>query len=218
VSATFAKGSLYSNQFSGVVSCAFLGKTAFAVRRLGVWSIVYTPAGQVNGMPQDAPASAITVTYDRSGGSSVLNLVSGQLFVARAKYLIPASGPVNNCNLVTGNTAAVTPTHAWMCIVDASTMNIVAISADQTTRAMSFDQPYTFPLTSTWTTEVLIGVMVVAGTMPNLEAASMRPGAMSAVLPALGGATLTGQTTPPTVGTSVGSIAAASNLPYLWLT
>lgn len=116
---------------------------------------------------------------------------------------------ISNFNTVIGTTGATSPTHWWMGLFDAN-LNLLAISADQTTTALAANTKVTIPIIATAAgaasnytvpTDGLyyFGFMVAASTVPLLTGATFASAAdIWGIGPVLNGASNTGMSAPPT--------------------
>lgn len=131
---------------------------------------------------------------------------------------------VSNLTLVS-LTAEAGGTHAWVGVAD-NTGKVLGISADNTGAAYYAANTATTtaiaaPFTTAYTGLYYGFVCVVAGTtMPTFAAnPAMANAAVSAIAPVYCGTTLTGQTTPVAVGSSLGTITGtAGHALYAYLT
>jgi hypothetical protein len=131
---------------------------------------------------------------------------------------------VTNITLVS-LTAEATGTHAWVGLAD-NTGKVLAISADNTGAAYfaantAVTTALANPFTTSYTGLYYMFVCVVAsGTMPTFAAApAFTHVAISTAAPIICGTTLTAQTTPVAVGSSLGTITpTAGHQIYAYLT
>lgn len=131
---------------------------------------------------------------------------------------------ISNMTLVS-LTAEATGTHAWVGVAD-SNGKVLGISADNTGAAYfaantAVTTAIATPFTTAYTGLYYGFVCVVAsGTMPTFAASTaMAHAAVSAVAPVYCGTTLTSQTTPVAVGSSLGAITGtAGHALYAYLT
>jgi hypothetical protein len=138
---------------------------------------------------------------------------------------LPA-GPIGHLGLYTGATAAVTPTHSWLALFDATRV-MLAVTADAGSAAIPANTLLSYAIatiasgsSTTYTVPAegmyYVGWLVVASTVPSLYglAAPAGNGPMIAA-PALAGGSSTGQTTPPAFPFTAAAITAAANVPYM---
>lgn len=132
-------------------------------------------------------------------------------------FAIPIESGLLISNLtLTSIAAEATGTHAWVGVAD-STGKILGISADNTGAAYYAANTVTTtalaaPFTTTATGLYYGFVCVVGGTIPTFAAApAFAHVAISTVPPIVCGTALSGQTTPPAVGTSLGTITPTAN-------
>lgn len=131
---------------------------------------------------------------------------------------------ISNVTLVS-LTAESGGTHAWVGVAD-SKGKVLGVSADNTGAAYfgantAVTTALATPFVTTYTGLHYVFVCVVAGTtVPTFAAgAAMANAAVSAIAPVYCGSTLTGQTTPVAVGSSLGTITGtAGHAIYAYLT
>jgi hypothetical protein len=169
-----------------------------------------------------APTGALAVTVDR--GSAALSASLGLLTSGTPRCsMLGFSKPtkVTAMGFVTGTQAAVSPTHWWVALTDASG-NVVAVSADQGSAAIAASTAFSVAFATPQTLAAgryYAVLMVVAGTVPTLAAFT---GMFNAV--AIGPVTdsnsgTTGQTTAPAIGAVLTPPASQSaSAPYFWVT
>lgn len=161
------------------------------------------------------PAGAVAATVDGrlSASSTTAAMTSGTVYACAAP--IPNGVTISNVSVFV-TTAEATGTHAWVGVAD-STGKILGISADKTAAAY-FGPVNTFVTTAlaapfVTTTDGLYYVFActAATTMPVFAAApALVNAAVSAAAPVLCGSALTGQTTPPAVGSSLGALTGTA--------
>lgn len=163
----------------------------------------------------DEPAGCLARTCPRqslTGNCSAM--ASGTVY--QQLLIIPAGTPITNITMVVGTTAKTGGTHGWYALAD-NNQRVLAVTADQTDAATTWGTinvpqglPVTAPIVTAYTGVYYTCVMVAqsAGTNPLFKA----PGAPAAGVanitgaPLLAGTSLTGQTTPPAVGSSLGTL------------
>lgn len=131
---------------------------------------------------------------------------------------------ISNLTLVS-LTAEATGTHAWVGVADLNG-KVLGISADNTGGAYFAANTATTTAIATPFTTAYTGLyygfvcVVASGTMPTFAASTaMANAAVSAVAPVYCGTTLTSQTTPVAVGSSLGTITGtAGHALYAYLT
>ena len=135
-----------------------------------------------------------------------------------------AGQTLSGAGFVTSTQAAVTPTHWWLALADSSYI-CRAVTADQTTTAIGastwFSVAFAASYTATYSGVYYLGVMLEAGTIPTLCAATAPLAAMvtgtSAPSSLPGGTSSTSQSTPATAGTTVFTTpTAATAIPFLF--
>lgn len=148
-----------------------------------------------------------------SATSTAATLTTGTVY----ECAMPIEGGISLANLtMVSLTAEATGTHAWVGIAD-NTNKVLAISVDKTaaayfaantnvTTAITIDG--TNPLVTTYTGLYYAFVCVVAsGTMPTFASApAFTHVSIATVAPIWCGTSLTSQTTPVAVGSSLGTI------------
>ena len=158
-----------------------------------------------------------TIDGRMSATSTASALTSGTVYECAA----PIEAGVSIANLTLASlTAEATGTHAWVGIAD-NTNKVLAISTDQTgaayfaantlvTTGITIDG--TNPLVTTYTGLYYVFVCVVAsGTMPTFASApAFTHVAITTAPPIFCGSSLTAQTTPVAVGSSLGTITPAA--------
>lgn len=157
------------------------------------------------------PAGTVWASQDgRSSASAVgAALATGTVYCFAAPI---EAGAVTTSITLVSLTAEGTGTHAWVGVAD-NTNKVLAVSADNTGAAYfaantAVTTAMTAPFTHTYTGLHYVFVCVVASvTMPTFAAApALAHAALSTVPPILCGTALTGQTTPPAVNSSLGTI------------
>lgn len=168
-----------------------------------------------------AMASHVAETIPAAAATTALTMTSGSASLAAIR--LAAGQTVGQAGFVTSTTAAVTPTHWWVVLLDQG-YTVRAVSADQTSGAIAastwFTLPFSTVYTATYTGLYLLGVMIAAGTVATLCGSTAPLAAMvtgtGAPAPLLGGVSSTSQTTPPAVGASLIAPTAAAVTPYLF--
>lgn len=176
-------------------------------------------------VPPTEPASVVGVTVPRMLGASASSAAMTSGTVYCCAIALNKGVTVSNISLFVAGTAEATGTHAWVGLAN-SARSILAISADNTGAAYfgGTNTAVTTALAAPYTTTAYgmyyVFVNVTATTPPVFAAApAVVNAALSGVAPVVCGSTLTGQTTPPAVGSSLGAITAtAGHLFYAWLT
>jgi hypothetical protein len=160
---------------------------------------------------------AASVDGRMSATSTAAALTSATVY----EVAMPIEAGISIANLtMVSLTAEATGTHAWVGIAD-STNKVLAVSADQTGAAYfaansAVTTPVTIdgtkPLVTTYTGLYYVFVCVVAsGTMPTFASApAFTHAAISTLTPIVCGSSLTGQSTPVAVGSSLGAITATA--------
>lgn len=169
------------------------------------------------------PAGTLAASLDgrASAAAASAALTSGTVYA----FAMPVESNllISNVTMVS-LTAEATGTHAWVGVADKSG-KVLGISADNTGAAYfaantAVTTAIAAPFTTSYTGLYYGFVCVVAGTMPTFAAGTaMANAAVSAIAPVYCGTTLTSQTTPVAVGSSLGTITGtAGHAIYAYLT
>ena len=170
--------------------------------------------------PTGAKASSVGGRTEATAASAALT--SGTVYA----FSVPIETGLLIANMsLVSLTAEATGTHAWCGIAD-NTGKVLGISADNTGAAYfaantAITTAIAAPFTTAYTGMYYGFVCVVAsGTMPTFAAApAMIHAAVSTIPPIICGTTLTSQTTPVAVGSSLGTITpTAGHQIYTYLT
>lgn len=167
-----------------------------------------------------APAGATAQSLPRTMVTSAAEALGGTGVLVMQAIALPANTVVNNLNWVIGTTAAVTPTHQWGALFNASRVQL-ATTTDGLTTAITAGLTLTSPIaaiaqgaatsfTTTYTGLYYVGLLITAGTMPTVEGATGVATA-STVPPILSGTSTGSLTTPtafPTTATALTPTAA----------
>jgi hypothetical protein len=150
-----------------------------------------------------------------------LALTSGTLALGRV--FLPKGATVTGLGFSTSTTAAITPTHSWMGLYDSSRAQL-ATTGDLTTAAIPNFSTITRTIAqtaagaatqfvTTYSGWYFVGLLVTAGTMPNLYGLPSNPPMNQA--PGRGGTGNTGLTGPPGFPASAGTLTfIGKELPY----
>lgn len=167
------------------------------------------------------PNGAITCNVDRATsqmGSNTGLIVSGRLQLAGG-LVIPAGVTVSNISFLTGTTAPAGLTNQWFCLVGVDG-TVLAKTADAGSAGWSGNAVKTLALTSPYTPTVdkpvYAGLVLVGTTMPDIRG----PNASSVpfgIAPIIAGQANTGLTNPASLGSSIGTLTAASAIPFAYL-
>lgn len=164
-----------------------------------------TSFGIVDGPPAgSAPTGATAETIPRWACGATTNVkVSGTLYLAAV--WLQAGQVITNISMITGGTAAGTPTHWWFALIDKN-MTLRGHTADQTTGAIAANTLITkalvTPYTATYTGPHYIGAMVAATTPNTWLESSIAMANQSIASPPQAGPSTTGLTTPGTDGST----------------
>lgn len=182
----------------------------------GTWP---PPVDNITSLSNVVPSYSTLPRYLVAGSQSVMT--SQSLLVAAAP--IPGGSVITNLGFYTGGTAAITPANWWMVLLSSARV-VLGVTADQLTTAigsfakfsLALGTPVTVPGSASQLTFTYIGLMVNAGTVPSLEGGNAFTLPQQA--PAVQGYSSTGQTTPPALAATMGSIGAAATaaMPYFF--
>lgn len=179
---------------------------------------MYVPGTAVEANPF-LPAGAIAIDFPRLG-STLANsalIISGRLHVVGLD--VPAGKLITSITFMSGTQAAVTPTNQWFCALDPTTRAVLGLTADDTTTAWNASTAKTLTLASPFVTTrrgLLIGINVVAGTVPSLLAV-VSTQAANLVTPVPNGFSTTGLTNPASLPNPAGAIAGQAAMPLCWV-
>lgn len=152
-------------------------------------------------------------------------LTSGRLFLTGG-LVIPKTKTITSISVASGNTAAVTPTNQWFCIVRQSDLAVLAKTVDDTVNAWAGQTLKTLALSSPYVAgasdePVYIGILVAAATPPNLLG-FVNPNisniALHALTPIAAGQSTNALTTPGSLGANAGAISSQGQGVYAFLT
>jgi hypothetical protein len=170
------------------------------------------------------PANTLAASVDgrASAAAASAALTSGTVYAFAMP--IEAGLTISNMSLVS-LTAEATGTHAWVGVAN-NLGKVLGISADNTAAAYFAANTATTTALATPFTTAYTGLyygfvcVVASGTMPTFAASTaMANAAVSAIAPVYCGTTLTSQTTPVAVGSSLGTITGtAGHALYSYLT
>lgn len=161
------------------------------------------------------PTGFLAETYPRqfatAGGGPASGTLAVRLISLRAGQLVSNIGFYTNANVKTGGV------HGWYVLMDLN-RKVLAVTADKTDASTTWGvastkypiavvAPYTVPNDG----DYYIGVMVAntSGTQPNFAVSANPASIMNGDTPILAGTSSTGQTTPPSLGTTMGTITSA---------
>lgn len=164
------------------------------------------------------PDGAVSHLYSRLNFMQALGQSNSNLMISRGeKAVLLAGTPVNEIHFVSSTTACTTVLNAWACIFDDSG-TILAVSNDRGTGNININTDIVFTLPSTYiptafATRYGLGLMVKAtSTMPTWEgvATSASNTKLASLPPIVGGVSATISSTPPSVGSSIGTITGGN--------
>lgn len=159
--------------------------------------------------------------------TSSLTCTAGTEFYTR--IWIPPNSVVTNVSFITAATATSTPTDWWLTLRSPAAV-VLAVTADQLTTAMAADTAFTVKFATPYTTLTggmfYLSIMVAATTgctiASGVTLSTHGRGAVASTAKGviIAASTLTGQTTPPAVGSTsatlpLGSASTAPGLFYL---
>lgn len=167
--------------------------------------------GQTNMMTSawTMPAAAQAETYPRILATSAQALTSGTLTVC--SIALPQYMTLSAIAMSTKGTGKTGGTHGWYVLLDQNRV-VRMVTADQTDAATVWGTTNTLyslstnSYTTTYTGLYYLGIMVAASSPPNIVTCGGGTGGVANASPVLAGTSSTGQTTPPTVGTTMGAL------------
>lgn len=171
------------------------------------------------------PAAALRETLDRANGGTITNVsgpTSGTLLMSAIALL--AGDEIDTITIHTGSTAATSPTHWWVGLFDAA-RNMVAVSANQTTRAMPANTPLDTPVVASGGGAYVVpadglyyvGILVAATGVPSLMGCNAQAAGIIGLAPKLAGNSDPGLTAPPAFPFTAASIATGAIRPYAYV-
>ena len=159
-----------------------------------------------------APTGATAETQPRGLCTNQGNIqTSGTLYVRAIS--MKQNTVVNNITFAVDATVEAAGTHGWYVLLDSGRV-VRAVTADQTGAAFwgAANTLVTLP-TNAYTTAYsglyYVGVMVAATTPPRFTCGIATATALVGAAPVLYGTSSTGQTTPPTTGTTMAALVSA---------
>jgi hypothetical protein len=156
-----------------------------------------------------APSGATAETFPRSFATvTSAALVSGQVYVSAVP--LPASLAVGNLAIGISSTGFTGVTHGWLALLD-SGLVVRAVTADQTSSfGSAFNQLKlaTGAYTTTSGGLYYLAVCVTATGMGTICESGTLASAVSGAAPVVAGLSSSGQTTPPSTGTTMGALTA----------
>jgi hypothetical protein len=189
---------------------------------LSLWFMAGSPAA-LPGLAL-APSGATGETFPRQEAFAYTNQANGyssglvsETVYASAMYL-PAGVPLSDITMQVGGTAftLANVSHGWYALLDSGRV-VRAVSADQTSG--NWGSPFTPVTLSVAASDYITtysGLYYVTfcatftGTPGLFAALTANVGAVGGLAPILAGTSSTGQTTPPTVGTTMGAITSVA--------
>lgn len=182
-------------------------------------------ASQASGLDVISSPCAVIPAYDcleRASYSGSANVLTpGTVLVNRD--IIPGGAPISHLGFFAGGTAAITPTHWWLALLNQG-LQVMAVTADQLTAPIGAFSINDLPVTGNINVPgspsqlqfLYVALMVAAATVPSLES-GYSDGAASTP-PQMVAYSSTGQTTPPAVGSVLAALTAPSltTLSSMW--
>jgi hypothetical protein len=185
----------------------------------------------------DGSDSFLSMPHGRQGPISPSDAFSGWRYtnlpraMTKASSALPASGTllatllwlpagitINTLGWISGSTAAGTPTHHWMVLMDSLRFVLVA-ATDKTTTAIAANTVQTYTLSTPnyfvpYEGYYYAGLLVTATTMPT---AMMVAGetVTNAIPPILTGSSTTALTTPPAAAVQENALTTTANTPVV---
>jgi len=146
---------------------------------------------------------------------------SGTLLLAGGG-IIPAGETITRVGFVSATTAGATLTNQSFAIINADTLAVLGVTANDTSTAWAANTlkelVLTAPLTFNDDTPVYLGLLVTATTVPTLAGALLQTAAIAALAPVLGGTSNAGLTTPASI-TALVTVTAPTGtigIPYAY--
>lgn len=171
----------------------------------------YPPAPITPGLSK-APSGAIAESFPRGTGVTIATtaITSGTLRLVAIE--IPSNKSISNISVLSGSTAATSPTAQWFALID-SAFNVLAKTADDTTTAWAANAVKTLaiasPFPTTYSGLYYVGILVVAATPPTLTSLNDGNAAINAIPPFISGNSTTGLTTPASLGATATALSVA---------
>lgn len=165
------------------------------------------------------PTGSIDSTFPRNSSrtTSISHLSLGRLSLLGG-IIIPRDTTVTSISVLSGTTAATSPTHQWFCLVDQNG-NVLKKTVDDTTTAWNASAVKTLALSSTYTptadTAVYLGIVVTGGVVPTLVGDS-GTAAVNGLLPMTSATANSGLTDPASLGATVGALTASTAFAYAY--
>lgn len=152
-------------------------------------------------------ATAETFPREQISGTYMTGLVSGTTYCSAIG--LPKGHVVNGMAVNVGNAAFTAVTHGWYALLD-QTMTVRAVTTDQPGSwqgtfarvAFNFVSPYTIPANGVY----YMTFCPSFTTSGSLSAMASAVGSMAGIPPVLAGTSSTGQSTPPSVGSTLAAI------------
>jgi len=140
---------------------------------------------------------------------------------------LPNNATINNFNFMPGTTGDAGPTNQWMALYD-SQRNLLAISADATTTAITASTAVTYPVanvaagaatsfTTAYAGLYYVGLLIATSNAPTFTSLTTFA-TVNSLVPILGGTSTASLTSPSTFPTTAGTITGTAARLYFWLT
>lgn len=160
------------------------------------------------------PTGALAETFGRVGVqfADIGALTSGTLRLIAIE--IPGGRTISSITFYSGNTALVTGSNQWFCLLD-SARNVLGKTADDTSTAWAAKTPKTLTLTTPYVTPgtdrafYYLGLVVVAAIVPTMSGQLDYTGNLAAIAPAISGNSTTGLTNPASLGATAAAISGS---------
>lgn len=141
---------------------------------------------------------------------------------------LPVNQTISNFSFMPGTTGDAGPTNQWMALYD-SQRNLLAISADGTSTAITASTAVTYPVattaasstatsfTTTYSGLYYVGLLIATTNAPTFTALTTFA-TINSLVPILGGTSTASLTSPSTFPTQAGAITGTAGRLYFWLT
>jgi hypothetical protein len=189
--------------------------------------MTFTPFTQLNysqipgtelGICQGTPSFNSIPRNQISG--SVSALASGVASIETVE--VPAGYNVTRLGFMAGGTAAVTPAHWWLALINPATLTVLGATPDQGAAAIAafsindlfMSAPAVAPGNSAYLTQLWVALMVSAATVPTCEGNALT--GIATTPPIVAGVYGAALTTPPAVGSTVATPTSPSARFLCW--
>lgn len=149
-------------------------------------------------------------------------LVSQKLYLVALPTPLKAGVTYSGIAFFSGGTAAGTPLNQWFTLVNASNLQTLRSTVDDTSTAWATNSLKRLALSSTFTpgsdTNAYVGCLVNATTVPTLvSSAAINSPNLTGLAPAYNGGSSTALTTPVADGTTVAAIVSTNIVAYAYV-